>query len=303
MSGDGEKGVMAISGASGLVGSALSDNAKSRGWSVVPMVRRHRDRGIYWSVEEREIDAEALAGVDAVVHLAGASIARRWTGSHKQAIVESRVVGTRLVAEAIASLAEPPEIFICASGVDYYGSRGDEWVDESSESGEGFLADVCRQWEAACEPASHTDCRVVNARFAMVLSSRGGALSKMLTPFQWGVGGRFGDGEQYMSWVSLHDLLRALFFVIDEAPLAGGINMAAPNPVTNQEFAQALGDVLDRPAKLPVPAPLLKLAVGTEMAREVLLSGQRVRPWRLLEAGFEFDDLHVSDALCRALKR
>lgn len=295
--------VMAISGASGMVGSALSKAAAQKGWSVIPMVRRRDLQGIYWSVEDDEIDVEALQGVDAVVHLAGENIAgSRWNKAHKRAIKESREKGTQLVAEAIAELEEPPAVFICASAVGYYGHTGDEWVDESSASGEGFLAEVCRCWEAACEPARRVACRVVNARLAMIISPDGGALEKMLLPFQLGVGGRLGDGTQFMSWVSLEDVVRALLFAIEEAEIDGALNVTSPNPVTNAEFTDALGKVLGRPTLLPVPAAMLKLAVGAQMADEMLLRGQRVKPKKLLESGFGFEHRELSDALGWALQ-
>lgn len=293
---------MAISGASGLVGSALGEAAAERGWSVVPLVRDREREGIYWSVEEEAIDVEAMEGVDAVVHLAGESVAGgRWSRRHKERILHSRERGTELVAGAVAQLADPPEVFVSASGSHFYGFYDDDrWVDEQSESGEGFLAEVCRRWEKACDPARQAGLRVVNSRFGVVLSGRGGALQKMLTPFRFGVGGRLGSGEQYMSWVHLDDVVRALFFVIERGELEGPVNVSSPGPVTNAEFTKALGDVLGRPTPFPVPAPVLKLAVGGQLATEVLLGGQRVRPKRLLQAGFEFQYPTVEEALAEA---
>ncbi len=289
---------MAISGASGMVGSALSEEARRQGWGVIPMVRDINSEGIYWSVEEEAIDVEALEGLDAVVHLAGKNIAgQRWSDSHKEEIRESRVVGTGLIAEALTSVEDGPEAFICASAVGYYGHRGEAWVDEKSEAGEGFLAEVCQAWEGACDVARQDDgIRVVNTRFGMILAEEGGALEKMLTPFKLGIGGRLGDGHQYMSWVALEDVVRAILFAIEES-MEGPVNVTAPNPVTNRVFTQALGEALSRPTIFPVPSMALKVAVGSEMAEEMLLHGQRVRPAVLEEAGFEFRQPNLKEAL------
>ncbi len=288
---------VAITGMSGLIGTALAELAAQRGWTVIPMKRDRAADGIYWSVEDKEIDAEALEEVDAVVHLAGEPLhSGRWTEDKKKAIVESRVQGTTLIAETIASLDTPPEVLITASGVNFYGHTGDTWVDEESEHGEGFLADVCRKWEEASRPADQV-CRVVNCRMGVVLSKSGGALPKMLTPFRLGVGGKLGKGDQYMSWVALRDVVRAMLFILDYEGLRGSVNVTAPTPVTNKEFTLALGAALGRPTLLPVPGPMLKLALGAELADEILLNGQRVRPKRLLEAGFEFEYETVDTAL------
>lgn len=297
MSDEGPK-TMAVSGASGLVGSALV----GRGWSVIPLVRDRREEGVYWSIEEKKVESEKLEGVDAVVHLAGAPIAGgRWTRRRREAIRDSRLEGTRLVAEAVESLGDPPSTFVCASGVNVYGQGFDEWVDESSQPREGFLADVCRGWEAACEPARRVS-RVINTRFGVVLSSRGGALKKMLTPFKLGLGGRIGDGSQHLSWVALQDAVRAVLFLIEETGLEGPVNVVSPNPVTNAEFTEMLGEALERPTPLPIPAALLKLAVGSKMAEETLLNGQRARPKRLLEEGFRFEYPQLPEALEAALQ-
>ena len=298
---DDESKRVAISGASGLVGTALSEHLTDHGWSVTPMVR-HRDReGIYWSVDEETVDVERLEGFDAVVHLAGESIADgRWTDSHKEAVLKSRAQGTELISGAIASLEDAPEVFISSSGAHYYGaSKSDEWVDEDDEAatlGDTFLTEVCRQWEAACDPARDT-CRVVNTRLAPVLSEQGGMLAKMLTPFKLGIGGRLGDGRQYMSWVVIDDVVRAMRFVLEHDELEGPVNVAAPNPVTNREFTKTLGKVLSRPTLFPVPSPALKVMFGGQMAEEMMLNGQRVRPSRLVGAGFEFENEEIGEAL------
>lgn len=296
---DGEKRV-AISGASGLVGSALGEHLRRQGWSVEPLVRDREDDGIYWSVAEQALDVEGLEGVDAVVHLAGKNINDgRWSDEHKRQILESRVRGTELLAGAVAELSDPPESFVCASAVGYYGPRGDEWVDETNESGEGFLPKVCRRWEAASKRAGEV-CRVANTRFGMVLTAEGGALAEMLTPFKFGVGGRIGDGEQYMSWIAETDVVRAIEFVID-GELEGPVNVVSPEPVKNKVFTKALGRALGRPTFLPVPTPALKLLAGAELAEALLLSGQRVRPAKLLDAGFEFEYPDIDQALEAAL--
>ena len=289
---------MVISGASGMVGSALSQEARRQGWEVVPMVRQRSAEGIYWSVEEEAIDVEGLEGADAVVHLAGKNIAgERWSEEHKREIRTSRVVGTTLVAEAIGAMKDAPKAFICASAVGFYGHQGQAWVDEESEAGEGFLAAVCQAWEEACEPAREVEeTRVVNARFGMILAEEGGALEKMLLPFKMGIGGRLGDGRQYMSWVALEDVVRAILFAI-EHKLEGPVNVTAPNPVTNRQFTKALGKALSRPTVLPVPSFGLKAVVGGEMAEEMLLHGQRVKPAVLEEAGFEFNQPELGPAL------
>ena len=292
-----DKPTMVISGASGMIGTALTQFAEGRGWEVVPLVRDRKADGIYWSIDDESIDIERLEIADAVVHLAGENIADgRWSQSHKTAIMQSRVQGTELLAGAVASLTEPPEAFVCASGIDYYGDRGDEWVDEDDGPGNGFLPEVCQKWEEACQAARQVS-RVVNTRFSMVLSSEGGALDKMLTPFKWGVGGRLGDGHQYMSWVALRDLVRAVVFVIEESDLEGPVNVTSPNPVTNREFTDAMGEALSRPTPFPVPSPMLKMAVGAQLADEMLLKGQRARPKRLAEAGFEFEHTDIGETL------
>ena len=287
---------IAITGASGMIGSALAEHFEGLGWSVVPMVRSRQADGIYWSIDDDEIDVQGLEGVDVVVHLAGEPIADgRWTKSRKQKILNSRTRGTRLVAEAIAALEDPPDVMVCASGSNYYGDTGDDWVDEADDNGEGFLADVVRQWEEACEPARDV-CRVVNTRFGMVLSAEGGALGKMLPIFKLAVGGRISDGTQFMSWVAIDDLVRAVEFVVDHEELEGPVNVSSPNPVRNREFTKALGEAIGRPTPFPVPAPALKLLYGGEMVEETLLLSQRLRPGKLVEAGFEFEYPEIDQA-------
>jgi uncharacterized protein (TIGR01777 family) len=237
-----------------------------------------------------------LEGLDAVVHLAGENVAGRWTRAKKARIRDSRVRGTRLLAEALARSRRPPKVLACASAVAYYGDRGEEVLRESSPPGRGFLAEVCRAWESATAPAAERGIRVVNLRFGLVLSRAGGALGRMLPVFRVGLGGRLGDGRQYWSWVALDDCVAAIGHALASQGLAGGVNVVAPHPVTNAELTAALGGVLSRPAPLAVPAFAARLAFG-EMAREVLLASARVEPARLLAGGFRFRFGRVRPAL------
>lgn len=294
---------VAISGASGLVGGALRKRLEAEGVEVVAMVRSRDRDGIYWSAERGELDEGALASVDAVVHLAGESLAAgRWTEAQKRRILESRVQGTGLIAGALATMERGPKTLICASAVGYYGDTGSQWVDEGSASGEGFLAEVCRAWEGACEPARGAGVRVVNARFGVITSSDGGALDKMMLPFKMGVGGPMGSGEQYMSWVALDDVVGALCWLLLESKIEGPVNVVSPNPVPNAAFAKALGHAMNRPAVVPTPGFALKVALGSEMAEEMLLKGQRVRPKRLEEGGYRFEHPELEEALRDAVR-
>lgn len=289
----------AVTGASGLLGSHLSEYLREQGHEVVPLVRdREGAEGdaIYWNIREDEIDAAALEGFDAAVHLAGESVFGRWTADKKRRILESRTEGTRLLTEALADLDDPPEVLVSASAVGYYGDTGDEKVDEESPAGEGFLAEVCREWEAATEPAEEAGIRTIHLRTGVALSTEGGALATMLTPFKLGVGGRIGSGDQYMPWVAVRDYVRGVDFLVDETEIAGPVNMVAPNPVPNSEFTDTLGDVLNRPTILPVPSFGAKLVFG-EMGEEMLLAGQRVEPAKLREAGFEWEYSELEEAL------
>jgi uncharacterized protein (TIGR01777 family) len=232
--------------------------------------------------------------VDAIVHLAGAPIAVKWTLSRKRAILESRVLGTRRLVEAIGRRGPPPRVLLCASAIGYYGSRGDEVLTEASAPGTDFLAGVVRDWEAAARGAMGT--RTVQLRFGLVMSPRGGALAKMLPVFRAGVGGRLGSGRQWMSWIGLHDLTRLIRFAIESDGLSGPVNAVAPQPVTNAEFTATLGRVLRRPAVLPVPAVVLRAVFG-EMASLTMLASQRVTPARLEQAGFQFQFPALEGAL------
>ena len=281
-----------VSGASGLIGSALVPRLTAAGHSVVPLVRRRlrpNERGVAWDPDAGTIDRAALeaAQADVVVHLAGENVFGRWTPEKKRRIRDSRVLGTGLLSETLAGLTRRPSLFIAASAIGYYGNRGDEELTEQSTSGDDFLAHVSRDWEAATEPAARAGIRVVNPRFGVVLTPAAGALAKMLPAFRLGLGGPVGSGNQYLSWIALDDALRAIMHLLATASLSGPVNITAPTPVTNRDFAKALGRVLGRPAIVPVPAFALRMAFGAEGAA-MLQSGQRVVPTRLLSSGFAF---------------
>ncbi|CAN5150010.1 N/A [soil metagenome] len=298
-------GTIAVTGSTGMIGSALVARLRRDGVRVRRVVRSRQDLGpddILWDVREQTIDARGLADVDAVVHLAGEDIAQRWTSEARARIRNSRVAGTRLLADALASEAAPPEVLISASAIGIYGNRGDEVLDEGSTPGSDFLAEVAQAWEDATGPAKGVGIRVVHPRFGVVLSPRGGALKKMLPPFKLGVGGKLGSGRQWMSWVSLEDAVRALLFALADPDLAGPVNVTSPNPVTNAELTDALGDVLHRPTFATVPKAALHLAMG-EMVESTILASQRVLPERLLEAGFDFEHPEIEGALRSELER
>ena len=273
---------VAVTGASGLIGEALSHELRLGGDEVLALPREGTD----------------LAGADAVVHLAGAPIAVRWTTRRKREIRDSRVRGTQRIVAAMARSAPQPRVFVCASAIGYYGDRGDESLTEDSAAGSDFLARVVREWEAASSAAAGV--RVVQLRFGIVLNPRGGALAKMLPLFRAGVGGRLGSGSQWMSWIGLHDLVRVVRFAITTSAVSGSVNVVAPNAVTNAEFAATLGRVLNRPAAVPVPGFALRLMFG-EMAELTMLASQRVEPARLEAAGFRFEYPSLEGALAHEL--
>jgi uncharacterized protein len=290
-----------VSGASGLIGSALVPALEAAGHEVVRLVRREA-RGpseVAWDPAAGTIDAAGLAGVDAAVNLSGANLNRRWTAARKREIRDSRVSSTSLLARRLADLEPRPTVFVSAGGCGIYGDRGDEILTEESELGAGFLADVGREWEAAAEPARAAGLRVVNFRQGMVLTRDGGALRQMLLPFKLGVGGRVASGRQWWSWVSLDDLVAAYLFVL-EGELAGPVNLSSPSPATSAVFAKALGRALHRPTVLPVPAFTIKALFG-ERGEAVVLEGQRTLPARLLDAGFTFAFPEIDAALEHAL--
>jgi uncharacterized protein (TIGR01777 family) len=290
---------VAVTGATGLIGSALVQRLRARGDTVRRLVRSrsssHAD-DVEWDPARGRLDPGALDGVDAVVHLAGEPVAHRWTAARKRAIRESRVQSTALLARTLSTLARPPRVFLSGSAVGYYGDRGDTIVDESSGPGSGFLAAVTVEWEQAAAPVAQHGVRVVLLRTGIVLSPVGGALAKLLPIFRLGGGGPLGNGRQWMSWISLEDQLRAIEHALFSDLLHGPANLVAPNPVTNGDFATTLGRVLARPALLPVPALALELLYG-EMARGTLLAGQRALPRALAASGFEFRHPTLEGAL------
>jgi uncharacterized protein (TIGR01777 family) len=292
---------IAVTGSSGFIGTPLMGALRAAGHEAVALVRRAPRAGAHeigWDPDEDRIDAASLEGVDAAIHLAGVGIgSRRWSAHHRAAVLGSRVRGTRLLARTLAGLGAPPRALLSASAIGFYGNRGSEPLTEVSEGGTGFLADVCRRWEEETEPARDAGIRVVRLRSALVLSSRGGILQRMLLPFRLGLGGRIGDGAQYWSWITLRDEIGALLHLLAAEGVAGPVNLAAPQPVTNLEFTRTLGRVLGRPTPLSVPAPALRLALGREMAEEMVLAGQRVLPEALRTSGFSWSDPVLEPAL------
>lgn len=280
-----------VSGASGPIGSTLVASLKSSGAHIA---RLTRDGGAHLNDEERipwnprqPIAPETVSGFDAVIHLAGESIIGRWTDEKKAKIRDSRITGTLNLTQAVAQAKEKPEVFICSSAVGYYGDRGDEVLREESSPGTGFLAEVCQGWETATRPAADAGIRTVQMRTGVVLSQRGGALAKMLLPFKLGVGGRLGDGRQWMSWIDMQDMVGAIHHILKTDLIQGPVNMVAPKPVSNAEFTKTLGSVLSRPAIFPVPAFAVEVAFG-EMGKEVLLGSQRAEPTKLVMSGYPF---------------
>jgi len=292
---------VAVTGASGLIGSALVPALRAAGHDVLCLVRREPDSAdeAAWDPTAGTIDEGALAGVGAIVNLAGVDIGQRWTHETRQRIRDSRVDGTRLLAETVSRL-DPRPALLLASAVGYYGQRGDEELTEESAAGEGFLADVVREWEAAADPARAAGARVMHFRQGLVLAKDGGALKRMLLPFRLGVGGRIGSGSQWWSWVSLDDVVAAYLHALEQ-PLEGVFNLAAPGLVRNRDFVDALGRALHRPTAFPLPGFAVKLAFG-EMGEEMLLGGQRVVPERLTETGFAFAHPDVRGALEHVLE-
>jgi uncharacterized protein len=293
-----------VTGSHGLVGKALTRSLTTDGHEIVSLVRRERAMGtpeIEWHPNQDLIDADHIEGFDVVVHLAGESIASgRWTDQKKHAIRESRVKGTTLLSESLAKLSRPPATFLCASAIGYYGNRGDELLTEESPPGNDFLSEVCVAWEKATSAAVAKGIRTVKARFGIILDAKGGALERMVTPFRMGVGGKVGDGKQWMSWIALNDVVRGLRFLMDKTSVEGPVNFVAPNPVTNADFTKTLGALLARPTVFPIPAFAARLAFG-EMADALLLSSAKVEPKRLVEKGFRFEYADLNSALKHSL--
>ena len=296
-----------ISGSSGLIGSAVVTRLQQAGHTITRLVRStkrpYSEATILWQPTEGKLQQSALEGFDAVIHLAGENISSgRWTQAEKDRIRRSRVAGTSLLAESLAALEQPPRVIVSASAMGYYGDRGDEFVDEDAGPGSDFLADVCNEWEAACQPAVEKGIRVVYPRTGIVLSADGGALAKMLLPFRLCLGGRMGNGNQYMSWITLEDEVSALVHLVETENISGPVNLAAPNPVTNAEFTKILARFLGRPAILPTPALLLRLVLG-EMADALLLTSTRMSCEKLERSGFSFQQTELEEALRSVLRK
>lgn len=296
---------IAVTGSSGLVGRRLVAFLRSGGHEVVRLVRHpaRAEDEIFWDPEESRIDAASLEGLDAVIHLAGVSIAGgRWTRSRKAAILSSRLDGTYLVSKALATLKKPPRVLVSTSGVGYYGDAGSETLTERSSAGTGFLAEVCKGWEAAAQPALGAGIRVVHPRFGVVLAGEGGLLPLISRVFQLGAGGPLGSGEQYMSWIALDDLVGVLLEAVTNESLEGPVNAVAPVPLTNREFSSTLAGVLHRPSLVRAPAAAMRLA-GGELAEELILASQRAVPTRLNDQGFKFAFPTAESALRHELGR
>jgi len=297
---------VAVTGATGLIGRAVVERLASDGHQTVRVARSagppdRQGSTVNWDPAGGRIEVEALEGLDAVVHLAGEPIAaRRWSHEQKRRIADSRTRGTALLADALARLDQPPGVLVSASAVGYYGDRGNERLDESSSGGRGFLAGVCRDWEAAADPAREAGIRVVHPRTGVVLSRSGGALGEMLPFFRLGLGGRIGSGRQWMSWITLHDEVEALAWLLND-DVEGPVNLTAPEPVTNREFAAALGRALHRPTLLPTPKPALRARLGRELAEALLYSSTRVEPSLLAGRGFRFAHPDIATGLAAVL--
>ena len=291
-----------VTGASGPIGEALLPSLQARGYSIMRLVR-HQPLGegqILWN-PEKPLSPQSVSGFEAVIHLAGETIVGRWTKAKKARIRDSRVLGTRHLAEALVKAPQPPRVLISASAIGYYGDRGEEVLHEDSPSGTGFLPEVCREWEAASQPASDAGIRTAKMRFGVVLSPTGGALQKMLPPFRMGVGGKIGNGRQWWSWIDVKDLVGAIHHALKSDSLRGPVNVVAPKPVRNAEFSNILADVLSRPSIFPMPAFAARLALG-QMADELLLASQHVEPAKLIATGYPFQCADLKQALEAMLK-
>lgn len=289
-----------ISGATGLVGGELSAFLSAGGHDVVTLTRQDLPNAVQWHPTEGKIDRDKLEGFDAVVHLAGESIVGRWSEEKKKRILDSRVNGTKLLCETLATLQTPPKVLVSASAIGFYGDRGNEVLTEESSIGDMYLSKVCQQWEEATAPAKNAGIRVVNSRIGVVLTPKGGALGQMLTPFKLGGGGIIGSGEQWMSWIALDDVISGLYHCMQEESLSGPVNLVAPNPVTNYDFTKTLGKVLWRPTIFPMPSFAARMLFG-QMADELLLASARVHPTRLQSTAYDFQYAELENALRHVL--
>lgn len=288
-----------ISGSTGFVGSALTKSLQTREHDVHRLIRPPRiahKKDILWNPVEGYIEKSKITGFDAVIHLSGENIAARWTKAKKKRIYESRIHTTKLLAKTLAQLSTPPEVFVCASAIGYYGERADEILTEESACGKGFLAELCRDWEDAAEPACNAGIRTVHLRFGIILHPTGGVLKKMLPIFKLGLGGPVGDGTQYWSWITLEDTIDAVEHILNNPSITGTVNIISPNPVTNREFTKTLACFLKRPAFLPAPKSILKFALG-QFAQQTLLASTRAIPEKLLGTGFIFKYPELKQAL------
>jgi len=295
-----------VSGVSGPIGTALVPSLKASGAQITRLTRgaapaaANNNDHLPWE-PSRPVSPEAVSGFHAVIHLAGESIVGRWTPAKKERIRRSRILGTQNLAQALAQANEKPEVFVCGSAIGYYGDRNDEVLREESSPGSGFLAEVCREWEEATRAAAAAGIRTVQIRTGIVLSPNGGALGKMLPPFKLGLGGRVGDGHQWMSWIDIQDMVGGIHHILNSDLLHGPVNMVAPRPLTNMEFTRTLGRVLSRPTILPVPKTAVRLAFG-EMGQEVLLASQRVEPSKLIMSGYPFRYQELTASLQHVLR-
>jgi hypothetical protein len=296
--------IVAVTGASGLIGTAVVRELEDRGHSVLRLVRGRAEKGrsgtVAWDPDAGSIDTAGLSGTQGIVHLAGEPIRGRWTAAKRRRLLDSRVKGTALIATTAASLSPRPLALVCASAYGIYGDRGDEPLDEDSATGAGFLSEVARQWEAATRPAGDAGIRVVHARFGLVLSGRGGALSAMAPPWRFGLGAKLGSGRQWWPWVAIEDAAAAVVFALENPRLSGAVNFVAPEQVTNAQFSRALGRVLRRPVLFRAPAWTVAALFG-ESGREMLLASQKIAPRKLSEAGFEWKWPAVEAAMRHAL--
>lgn len=292
---------IAITGSSGLIGTALRQTLTEHGHRPIRIVRRPPDPGadeVFWKPSNGEIDGKSLEGVDAVVNLTGAGIGdHRWTNDYRQILVDSRVNSTALLAATCAGMERPPSAFLSSSAIGYYGNRGSEELTEASDPGTGFLAELCQEWEAAAQPVLDAGIRTAFLRTGIVYSTEGGALSKLVPIFKLGLGGRFGDGRQYVSWIHIDDEVNAIIHLLEHGKAAGPFNLTAPNPVTNAELTDTLGKVLGRPTLVPVPAFGPQLILGKDRADSLLFESQRVLPAALSSIGFEFEHKALEPAL------
>ncbi|MDQ1656398.1 MAG: uncharacterized protein QOD41_1481 [Cryptosporangiaceae bacterium] len=295
---------IAISGASGMIGSALLPVLRGSGHEVLRLVRHEPSSAdeARWD-PSGSLDPAVLADVEAVIHLAAPGVGdKRWTDSYKRELHDARVLGTTTIAKAIAAASPRPRVLLSASAVGYYGDTGDHPADESAPLGSGFLAELCEEWEAAAQPAADAGTRVVLLRTGLVLTGHGGLLAQLAVPFKFGIGGKLGSGRQYMPWISLRDEIGAIEFLLAADSVSGPVNLAAPNPVTNAEFTRALGAALHRPAVLPIPGIAVR-AIAGELANEAALIGQRAIPTKLLEHGYQFQDTELEPTLREALAK